>query len=61
MNNLTIKRVEQWAPHINTDVSLDDGYTTWNEGCFTEVNCMRRRPYPCANYANKATVGSLKS
>jgi predicted amidohydrolase len=46
---------------IIADVSLEDGYRTWNGGCFTDVNWMQRRPHIYAEYANEENVGSLTS
>ena len=49
------------APHIIADVAVDDGYRTWNGGCFTDVNWMQRRPHIYGEYANEQNVGSLTS
>jgi predicted amidohydrolase len=47
--------------YILADVSLEDGYRTWNGGCFTDVNWMQRRPHLYEPYADEANVGSLTS
>ena len=47
--------------YISADVQLNDGYRTWNGGCFTDVNWMQRRPHIYGEYANEENVGSLTS
>jgi len=47
------------VPTILANVQFNDGYRTWNGGCFSDVNWMQRRPYIYGEYTNDQNVGSL--
>jgi predicted amidohydrolase len=47
--------------YIIADIAFEDGYRTWNGGCFTDVNWMQRRPHLYEPYADESNVGSLTS
>lgn len=44
---------------ITATVVLEDGFRTWNAGCFREVNWMQRRPHLYGAYGDEENVGSL--
>ena len=47
--------------HIIATIELEDGYRTWNSGCFREVNWMQRRPHIYESYVDEENKGSLLS
>ena len=47
---------EDW---IAATVPRDDGYLTWNGGCFRAVNWMQRRPHLYGAYTDESNRGSL--
>ena len=44
---------------ISTTVELNDGYRTWNGGCFRDVNWLQRRPHVYAPHVDEGNLGSL--
>lgn len=44
---------------IEATVGLEDGYRTWNDGCFREVNWMQRRPHLYQAFTEIENQGSL--
>lgn len=44
---------------ITARVPLDEGYRTWNGGCFREVNWLQRRPHLYGAYVEAGNTGSL--
>jgi len=45
--------------HIVADVPREDGYRTWNGGCFRDVNWVQRRPHVYGAYTDGENYGSL--
>ncbi|MDA0842191.1 MAG: carbon-nitrogen hydrolase family protein [Planctomycetota bacterium] len=45
---------------IFADVPIDDGYRTWNGGCFKSVNWLQRRPHLYGEYSDIENTGSLR-
>lgn len=45
---------------VQATVRLEDGYRSWNGGCFRDVNWMQRRPHLYAAETDPANVGSLR-
>jgi predicted amidohydrolase len=45
--------------YVDAVVQLDDGYRTWNGGCFRAVNWMQRRPHLYCKFIDESNVGSL--
>ncbi len=45
---------------IEATVHLDDGYRTWNGGCFRDVNWMQRRPHVYGAFVEPDNLGSLR-
>jgi len=45
--------------YVWCDVSLADGYRTWNGGCFADVNWMQRRPHLYGAFTDETNQGSL--
>jgi predicted amidohydrolase len=48
------------ADFIEATVPLDDGYRTWNGGCFRAVNWMQRRPHLYGAFTDDENQGSLR-
>jgi predicted amidohydrolase len=48
------------ADFIEATVPLDDGYRTWNGGCFRAVNWMQRRPHLYGEFTEQNNQGSLR-
>ena len=46
--------------HIVAEVPRDDGYRTWNGGCFRDVNWMQRRPHLYGAFVTPDCVGGLR-
>jgi predicted amidohydrolase len=46
-------------PLIEAVVPLEDGYRTWNTGCFREVNWIQRRPHLYQAFTDTENQGSL--
>jgi len=46
--------------YIFADVPVDDGYRTWNGGCFKSVNWLQRRPHLYEEYSDVGNTGSLR-
>ncbi|MDA0746050.1 MAG: carbon-nitrogen hydrolase family protein [bacterium] len=44
---------------ISATVELEDGFRTWNGGCFREVNWMQRRPHLYGAFEDEGNVGAL--
>ncbi|MCX7014190.1 MAG: carbon-nitrogen hydrolase family protein [Candidatus Sumerlaeota bacterium] len=44
---------------IEATVNLDDGYRTWNGGCFREVNWLQRRPHVYGAFVDPGNCGGL--
>ncbi len=47
--------------HIVAEVVRDDGYRTWNGGCFRDVNWMQRRPHTYAAFGAPDCFGGLST
>jgi predicted amidohydrolase len=47
-------------PIIEATVPLEDGYRTWNVGCFRAVNWMQRRPHLYQAFTDTENQGSLR-
>lgn len=45
---------------IEVTVELEDGYRTWNGGCFRDVNWMQRRPHVYGAFVDPDNLGSLR-
>lgn len=45
---------------IQATVTLEDGYRTWNGGCFRDVNWMQRRPHLYHAFVDQDNKGSLR-
>ncbi len=45
---------------IEATVQLEDGYRTWNGGCFRDVNWMQRRPHAYGAFVDPDNLGSLR-
>ncbi|MBN1670425.1 MAG: carbon-nitrogen hydrolase family protein [Kiritimatiellae bacterium] len=45
---------------VQATVELDDGYRSWNGGCFRDVNWMQRRPHLYGAAVDEFNVGSLR-
>lgn len=45
--------------YITATVHLDDGFQTWNAGCFRGVNWMQRRPHVYGAFVDEANAGGL--
>ena len=45
--------------YIVADVSPDDGYRTWNDGCFRGVNWAQRRPHLYGAFVDEDNWGGL--
>jgi predicted amidohydrolase len=45
---------------IDANVQLEDGYRTWNVGCFRAVNWMQRRPHLYPAFTDPENQGSLR-
>ena len=45
---------------IDATVQLEDGYRTWNVGCFRAVNWMQRRPHLYPAFTDTENQGSLR-
>ena len=45
---------------IDATVQLEDGYRTWNVGCFRAVNWMQRRPHLYQAFTDPGNQGSLR-
>ena len=41
-------------------VNLDDGYRTFTDGSFVEVNWLQRRPHLYGAFVDESNVGSLE-
>jgi predicted amidohydrolase len=46
--------------YVTATVNLDDGYRTWNDACFREVNWLQRRPHLYGAFVDENNVGSLR-
>ncbi|GAF72700.1 unnamed protein product, partial [marine sediment metagenome] len=44
---------------VEAVVEVDDGYRTWNGGCFRAINWMQRRPHLYHAFTDESNVGSL--
>lgn len=44
---------------ITATVDLEDGYLTWNSGCFRSVNWMQRRPHLYGAFCDEENRGTL--
>ncbi len=47
-------------PFITADVDLDDGYRTWNGGCFRDVNWLQRRPHLYGAFIDPSNLGGSR-
>ena len=45
--------------YVVAEVNLEDGYQTWNAGCFRGVNWMQRRPHVYGAFLEEGNVGGL--
>jgi predicted amidohydrolase len=45
--------------HIVAEVELQDGYRTWNNGCFRGVNWVQRRPHLYGAFVEEENWGNL--
>lgn len=50
---------EGTVDHICATVNLDDGYRTWGDGSFRDVNWLQRRPHLYGAFVDETNVGSL--
>lgn len=48
------------ADYVFADVELNDGYRTWNGGCFRDVNWLQRRPHLYGAFVDPNNIGSLQ-
>jgi predicted amidohydrolase len=46
--------------YIFADVPVNDGYRTWNGGCFKSINWLQRRPHLYEEYSELGNIGSLR-
>jgi predicted amidohydrolase len=44
---------------VIADVTLDDDYRTWNDGCFRGVNWVQRRPHLYGSFVQEDNWGNL--
>jgi predicted amidohydrolase len=47
-------------PFITAEVPFEDGYRTWDGGCFRDVNWLQRRPHLYAAFTDPANHGGSK-
>ena len=52
---------EGTADYVTATVNLDDGYRTFADGCFREVNWVQRRPHLYGAFLDENNVGSLRN